>query len=99
MPIHVFTRTFGGLSKKVTQGMLGWENLSTCTEDKCNHYQIFFAVKATQRLGRGCCLLNLSHCSLRQRTNNNVYMHWKHFGNKRKQKLQFSEVTTKPEAT
>lgn len=41
-----------------------------------------------------------SLCSTRQKmTNNNVYMHWKHFENKRKQKLQFSEVTTKSEAT
>ena len=31
-------------------------------------------------------------------TKNNVYMHCKHFENKRKQGLEFSEVTTESEA-
>lgn len=49
--IYVFPRAFGGLSEKTAQVTLGWENTClACTEDKCNHYQLFFAVKNYSRI-------------------------------------------------
>lgn len=49
--IHVFPRAFGGLSEKSAQVTRGRENTClACTEDKCNHYQVFFAVKNYLRI-------------------------------------------------
>jgi len=46
-----FHKCPGGPSEKGTRVKLGEKHTRlACTEDKCNHYQIFFAVKNTEHL-------------------------------------------------
>lgn len=82
------TRAFGALRRRRA---LRWakDARAAGTEDKRNHYQVFFAEDSTEAPRRGRPFLNLSHCgrSHSETTRNDVYMHCEHFENKRKQKL------------